>query len=338
MSRSSLHVPGEIAGQVALTARALRSAGLKSTSYAPEHPFGYHAGPDASPAGGRLRNASQLARLVATHEVVHFHFARSFLPEAWRFADARLLRLLKRGRVLMTVWGSDARQPSLERGRNPHFVPFLGEDDERARRRLRRWSQITGGHVVNPDPALHDHVAPFFAHVHRSRAIVDVARYRAAPPDPDVRRPRIVHSPTERAGKGTAYVRAAVAALRARGLVFDYDEVREVPQKRALERYCAADLVVDQLCSGAHGVFALEAMSMAKPVLCHVAPHRERYPAALPLIQADPDTVTDVLADWLERPLDRRACGLAGRAYVEREHDVAVVGAGLARIYEERFG
>ena len=338
MSHSSLHVPGEIAGQVALTARALRAAGLRSTSYGPEHRFGYAAGLDAGPSGGRLANAAGLARLVASHEVVHFHFARSFLPESWHFADARLLRLLKRGRVLMTVWGSDARQPSLERARNPHFVAFAGEDDERAHQRLRRWSQITQGHVVNPDPALREHLAPFFEHVHASRAIVDVARYRAIPPDPAAPRPRIVHSPTERAGKGTEYVRAAVAALRERGLQFDYDEVFDLPQDRALARYARADLVVDQLCSGAHGVFALEAMSMAKPVLCNVAPHRASYPPDLPLIQADPATVTEVLADWLARPAERRSRGLAGRAYVEREHDVAVVGAGLARIYEERFG
>ena len=338
MRYSSLHVPGEIAGQVALTARALRAAGLPSTAYGPEHRFGYAAGLDAGPSAGRLRNAAGLGRLVLTHDIVHFHFARSFLPEALAFADARLLRLLKRGRVLMTVWGSDARQPSLESAHNPHFVAFLGEDDERARRRLRRWSQITGGHVVNPDPALHEHLAPFFTHVHPSRAIVDVSRYRIAAPDPAVGRPRIVHSPTERAGKGTEHVRAAVADLRSRGLQFDYDEVFDVSQDEALERYARADLVVDQLCSGAHGVFALEAMSMAKPVLCNVAPHRDRYPADLPLVQADPDTVASVLASWLGRPVDRRERGLAGRAYVEREHDLAVVGRGLARIYEERFG
>ena len=338
MNHSSLHVPLEIAGQVALTARALRSAGLKSTSYAPEHRFGYAGGLDAGPSRGRLRNAAGLARLAATHDIVHFHFASSFLGERWRFADARLLRVLKRRRVLMTVWGSDARQPSIELARNPHFVPFEGEDDERARRRLRRWAQMTDGHVVNPDPALRDHLEPFFARVHRSRAIVDVARFAPAPPDPAVARPRIVHSPTERAGKGTEHVRTAVAALRDRGLEFDYDEVFGVPQEQALARYARADLVVDQLCSGAHGVFALEAMSMAKPVLCHVAPHRDRYPPDLPLIQADPVTIGDVLADWLGRPAERRERGLAGRAYVEREHDLTVVGAGLARIYEECFG
>ena len=324
--------PLEIAGQIALTAHGLRLAGVPATAYAGGHPFAYGVGPDVTPARGPRRYA-QVARLVASHDVVDFHFAASFLPERFGHVDARAIARSGR-RVIATFWGSEIRRPSIELARNPHFVPFEGENDDRAERRLRRWASITGGHAIMPDVALADHAAPFFEHLHVSRAMVDTARYVPAPPDPKVERPLIVHSPTERAGKGTAFVRAAVQRLREQGAAFEYEEVTGTTQAEALRIYARADLVVDQLCAGAHGVFAIEAMSLAKPVLCHLIPEvRERLPADLPLIQADPDSVFDVLADWLGRGEDRRRTGLAGRAYAEREHDVRVVGARLAEIY-----
>jgi len=331
-----LHAPVEIAGQLALAAEGLRRAGVHATAYCEPHPFACGAGPDAVPAvGSPARYLRETARLVARHDVVHFHFATSFLHERRRFADARLIRRLGR-RVLVTFHGSEIRRPSVEAARNPHYVPFAGEDDARAQRRLRRWSAITGGHAVLLDPALDEHVRPFFAHVHQHRLAVDTARVSPRPPSPAATRPRLVHSPTERAGKGTRFVREAVDALRARGVAFDYDEVSGVPQSEALARYARADLIVDQLCVGASGAFALEAMSLAKPVVAHVlAEVRARQPGGFPVVQADPRTLAAVLEEWLADGERRRAHGLASRAYVEREHDVGVAGRRLADLYAE---
>jgi glycosyltransferase involved in cell wall biosynthesis len=328
-----LHAPVEIAGQVALSAHGLRLAGLEATAYCEPHAFDFGVGPDVVPATGHpLRYLRETAALVRRHDIVHYHFARSFLADQRRFADARAIARLGR-RVLMTFHGSEVRRPSIERARNPHYVPFAGEDDRVAEDRLRRWAAITGGHAVVLDPALVDHVRDHFPRVDVLRLMVDTERYRPAPPDPAVSRPRIVHSPTERAGKGTEHVRAAVAALRERGLEFDYDEVFGETQAVALERYARADLVIDQLCVGSHGVFAIEAMSLAKPVICHVAPARDRFPDDLPIIQADPTTIAGVLADWIGRPQDRHELGRRSRAYAEREHDVRVVGRRLAQVY-----
>lgn len=331
-----LHAPIEVAGQLGLAAEGLRRAGVAATAYCAPHPFAYGAGPDAVPAvGSPARYLAQTARLVAAHDIVHFHFASSFLNEKRRFADAHLIRRLGR-RVLVTFHGSEIRRPSVESARNPHYVRFPGDHDARAELRLRRWAAITSGHVILLDPSLVEHVRPFFDHIHRHRLAVDTARFPPQPPDGGGarRRPRLVHSPTRREGKGTPFVRAAVQELRGRGLDFEYDEVFGVPQPEALERYARADLVVDQLCVGASGVFALEAMSLAKPVIAHVLDIvRERQPEDFPVIQADPTTLADVLDEWLADPARRRAHGLRSRAYVEREHDITVAGRALAEIY-----
>jgi len=338
MPRRVLLAPHEVAGQVALTAHALRLAGVDATAYTQAHPFDYGVRPDETIPPGRLRPLLRAAQLVKDHDAVHFQFGVSFLPEYARLLDARLIKRLKRGRVLVTFWGSDIRRPSIERERNPHYVDIPGEADARAEALLRRWSAVTGGHVVCPDGALLAHVEPFFAHVHRSKAMIDVSRYEPRPPSAEVDRPVVIHSPTNRVGKGTAHVRAAVAALERRGLAFEYRELTGLTHQEALSAYAQADLIVDQLLVGAHGVFAIEAMSMAKPVIGDVrfaAPH---LPDDLPIIQADPHSIERVLADWIQRPQDRHDAGLRGRAYAEREHDVHVVGRRLAALYDELWG
>lgn len=321
-----LHAPIEVAGQLALSAAALRRAGVEATAYCEEHPFRYPVGPDVVPAvGSPLRYLRETARLVARHDVVHFHFATSFFHEGRRFADARLIA--RRKPVFATFHGSDVRQPSVARAGNPWFVPAPGEDDEVARRRLRAWARVTRDAVLL-DPGLVAHVEPFFPRVHLHRLIVDAARFTPAYPDPSAR-PVLVHSPSNLVTKGTDDVRAAVERLRGR-VDFEYDEVTGVPQAEALRRYARADLVVDQLRVGSHGVFAVEAMALGKPTIAFVA-HRDEDS---PLIQADPESIAEVLEHWLTDGAARRERGIESRAYVEREHDLGPAGRRLRELYE----
>jgi glycosyltransferase involved in cell wall biosynthesis len=107
-----------------------------------------------------------------------------------------------------------------------------------------------------------------------------------------------------------------------------HDEVRA-----ALGR---ADLVVDQLCFGIHGVLALEAMAMAKPVVCDLAPwFSERLPEGCPIILADPVTIADVLAAWRDRRPELHRVGLDSRAWVERNYDLGVVAQRLVAAYAQ---
>jgi glycosyltransferase involved in cell wall biosynthesis len=93
---------------------------------------------------------------------------------------------------------------------------------------------------------------------------------------------------------------------------------------------------VDQLRIGSHGQFAVEAMSLAKPVVCYIQPELvPLYPSDLPLINANPDTLYAVLEYWLQRPRERHELGLASRAYAECWHDARVVAARLLSAYQQ---
>ncbi len=145
-----------------------------------------------------------------------------------------------------------------------------------------------------------------------------------------------MHAPSDLRIKGTRFVRAAVERLKARGLSFEYVEVHGVSHPDALEIYRRADLIVDQLCVGSYGVFAIEALSLGKPVFCYVLPELEPlYPPGFPLVNANPDSLEALLEQWLQQPEERHRRGLQSRAYAEEVHDCRVVARKLMDVYDQ---
>jgi hypothetical protein len=324
-----LHAPVEIAGQMTLAVMGLHELGVQATSFAPPHPLQYRT-PDLVPSGNRLRHLGVVLRAIHEHDVFHFYFGESLFPHR---LDARWYQRIGK-KMVIEFLGSDVRVPSIDRQRNPHYVRIEPEDDQRAEAMMRNWSAATRGHVVVGDPGMHAYLEPFFEHIHPVGKRVNVQALRPQPPPGDGQRMRVVHAPTDIDGKGTVFVRQATDALIAAGAPVDYVEVHGVSHSQAIDIVASADLVVDQLCSGSYGVLAAEAMSMAKPVVCYLLEEVEAlYPEDLPIINANPLTIENVLAEWVERPAERHQRGLASRAYAERVHDHRTVAAQLLEIY-----
>lgn len=331
-----LHGVVEVAGQAALSAHGLREVGVEARAWFEPHPFGYGLPPDFAPrlrgrAARAAERALRLPGLLRRFDTFHFHAAASFLPGN---RDVPLMRRLGR-RACVEFWGSEARLPRVEHARNPFYVNAYHEDDAANRRRLERWSALTGGVAVMSDHSLDAHLLPFFPTIHVVGQRVDTRALVPWYPAPDTRRPVLVHAPSNLEAKGTRFVREAVERLRRRGLAFEYVEVHGRSQAEALDEYRRADLVVDQLCAGTYGVFAVEAMSLGKPVVCYILPELEpTYPRGFPIINANPLTVEAVLEEWLQRPEERHARGVQSRAYAERVHDCREVARRLVRAYE----
>lgn len=326
-----LHGPIEIAGQGSLSVKGLRRIGVQANLFAPEHPFAYDV-PDILPPSDRMAFARTMLAAMRDHDIFHFYYGLGFRATL-RLLDVKLLLALKK-RVVVEFVGSDVRMPTLEAARNPNYVPIAGEDDAVAERRMRSWAPITKGHVVVCDHGLDPFIHPHFSYVHYVGQRVDVGRYELRPPRIDVSRPLVVHAPSDLAGKGTVHVRRAVEELRGEGVAFEYRELHGMPHAEVMAACAEADIVVDQLCLGCYGVFAVEAMSMAKPVICNMLPYYlAKLPEGCPVINADPGSIKDVLGRWLESPSERHATGLASRSYAERRHDIGVVARRLLDLY-----
>ena len=163
---------------------------------------------------------------------------------------------------------------------------------------------------------------------------LDLRDYPPHPPS-GTARPLVVHAPSNREKKGTAQVIEACARLPV-----ELDVVEGVPHDAARERYERADIVVDQLCAGWHGVFALEAMALGKPVVSHLKPDvversAEAFGVRVPIVPATAATLVAALTPLVEDPELRRTLGNDGRSYVEQVHDIDRIADRLIALYAD---
>ena len=300
--------PVNTAGVPWTTAQALRARGVDARLVVFER---YRLHPEADESldlgGANLarRQAAQLralTRLLPRTDVFHFVFGLTLVPAKLQFP---LLRATRRKSV-MHYLGSDIRGKSpaeLAAGRKAD-AEIVGSYD------ASRW--VPHAEVIPPG--------------------IDVAAIEPAPPS-DRSRPVIVHAPSSRRRKGTEAVIAACEGLDA-----DLELVEGLHHDEAFERYRRADVVVDQLNSGWYGLFAIEAMALAKPVVGFLHEEAVRrtedaFATRVPIVNATADTLREALRPLVADAARRRALGASSRAYVERVHDLDRVTDRLLALY-----
>jgi glycosyltransferase involved in cell wall biosynthesis len=252
-----------------------------------------------------LRLAQQFAafvRLAPQTDVFHFYFGLTLIPKSLQFP---LLRLLRKKSVFHYL-GSDIR------GKTPAQLAFGKRADAEIVGSYDAIRWVPGAHVIPPG--------------------LDLRPFTPVPPS-DAARPLVVHAPSNREKKGTRFVIEACEQLPV-----ELDIVEGVPHDVARERYARADIVVDQLNAGWHGVFALESMALGKPVVAHLKPDVVERSAAgygirLPIVPATAETLVEALRPLVEQPALRREIGAESRAYVEQVHDADRVADRLIDLY-----
>jgi glycosyl transferase family 1 len=302
-----VHSPVNVAGIPWTNAEALRRLGVDARlvvfNRARLHPEADWSLDRRGPLPARLaQQATAFARLLPQTDVFHFYFGLTLLPRALQFP---LLRAAGK-RSVMHWLGSDIR------GKPPAELA---------------WGRRAGAQIVGSYDA-----ARWVPEAHVVPPGLDLRGYEPRPPS-DAARPLVVHAPSNRQKKGTAHVIAACDRLPV-----ELDIVEGVPHDEARERYARADIVVDQLNAGWHGVFALEAMALGKPVVAHLKPDvversAEAYGIRIPVVPATADTLVTALRPLVEDSSLRRSIGGEGRAYVEQVHDADRVAARLLDIY-----
>jgi glycosyltransferase involved in cell wall biosynthesis len=242
------------------------------------------------------------ARLAPQTDVFHFYFGLTLIPKSLQFPALRALRK----KSVFHYLGSDIR------GKSPEQLAFGKKADAEIVGSYDAIRWVPEAHVIPPG--------------------LDLRPFTPVPPS-DNARPLVVHAPSNREKKGTQFVIDACAKLPV-----DLDIVEGVPHDVARERYARADIVVDQLNAGWHGVFALESMALGKPVVTHLKPDvversAEGYGIRVPIVPATGETLVDALRPLVEQPALRREIGAQSRAYVERVHDIDHVADRLIDLY-----
>jgi glycosyltransferase involved in cell wall biosynthesis len=301
------HCPVNIAGIPWENVQALRRKGIEARLVVFERGRLHHEADWSIERKGPLpvKLAQQLAafaRLAPRTDIFHFYFGLTLIPKRAQFP---LLRALRKKSVFHYL-GSDIRGKSraeLAFGKRAD-AEIVGSYD------AIRW--VPEARVIPPG--------------------LDLREFTPRAPS-DNPRPLVVHAPSNREKKGTQHVIDACAQLPV-----ELDIVEGVPHEEARARYARADIVVDQLNAGWHGVFALEAMALGKPVVTHLKPDVVEKSAAgfgvrVPIVAATAETLVDALRPLVDDPARRRELGAESRAYVEQVHDIDRVADRLLDLY-----
>jgi glycosyltransferase involved in cell wall biosynthesis len=301
------HCPVNVAGIPWENVQALRRKGIEARLVVFERGRLHHEADWSIERKGPLpvKLAQQLAafaRLAPRTDIFHFYFGLTLIPKRAQFP---LLRALRKKSVFHYL-GSDIRGKSraeLAFGKRAD-AEIVGSYD------AIRW--VPEARVIPPG--------------------LDLREFTPRAPS-DNPRPLVVHAPSNREKKGTQHVIDACARLPV-----ELDIVEGVPHEEARARYARADIVVDQLNAGWHGVFALEAMALGKPVVTHLKPDVVEKSAAgfgvrVPIVAATAETLVDALRPLVDDPARRRELGAESRAYVEQVHDIDHVADRLLALY-----
>ena len=302
-----VHCPVNTAGVPWTNVQALRARGVDAQLLVFNR---YRLHPEADRSldlpqghlGRQLRQWRAFAELAPRTDVFHFYFGLTLVPKRLQFP---LLEALRK-KSLFHFLGSDIR------GKSPHELAYGRRADAQIVGSYDALRWVPEAEVIPPG--------------------IDLTRIEPVPP-PERRRPLVVHAPSSRRRKGTEHVLQAVEGLEA-----DLELVEGLHHDEALQRYRAADIVVDQLNAGWYGVFAIEAMALGKPVVTFLHEEAVRrtekaFGIEVPLVSATAGTLREVLRPLVAEGARRRRLGVASRAYVERVHDLAVVTDRLLGLY-----
>ncbi|MEU8225083.1 glycosyltransferase [Kribbella sp. NPDC048915] len=218
--------------------------------------------------------------------------------------------------------GSDIRDPAMHRAKYK-YSPFRNPDDELTMR-LQAANNVMRRHLEGYEGPVYVTTPDLLEFVDNGIWLpltVDVEKFVSTQPVLEREVPVVLHAPSASALKGSAYVDPVLTELDAKGLI-KYNRVQNVAHSELTEMVKSADIVVDQLLLGSYGVFACEAMAAGRVTVGHIAdPVRDLLPTELPIAEATPDDLADVIERLVAERDTARKIADAGPAYVRDLHD-----------------
>ena len=301
------HAPVNIAGIPWENVQALRRKGVDARLVVFERGKLHHEADWSLDRHGPLpqklvQQFAAFAKLAPRTDVFHFYFGLTLIPKSVQF-------------------------PLLEALRKKSVFHYLGSDIRGKSRDELAYGTRADAEIVGSYDAIR-----WVPHAHVIPPGLDLREFDPVPPS-DNPRPLVVHAPSNREKKGTADV---ISALE--GLDVDLDIVEGVPHEEARARYARADIVVDQLRAGWHGVFALESMALGKPVVTYLKPDvversAEGFGIRIPIVPTTAETLARDIEPLVAQPALRKELGAQSRAYVEQVHDIDRVADRLLDVY-----
>ena len=302
-----------------------------------------HIEPDVAVAGNVGRHSHLWARkqrkaILQGFTHVLYEAERPLLPSLYG-GDlvAEIDDLRRQGiRVAMVSHGSDTRIPSRHVELEP-YSPFVHALDgmtanlETSTRLNHRALDALGlpTYVSTPDLLLYRPDAVWLP------TLTDPQRWETLPSAVlGARVPVVLHVPSRSALKGTSAISPAMRRLAGENVI-QYVEAERVPYEDMPAMISRADIVIDQVSMALYGVASVEAMLAGRIVVAQAGRHIREHIVdekgwELPIVEANPDTIYDVVKDIATDPDRYRDRAEQGRLFAHEVHSQSAAAAALS--------
>jgi hypothetical protein len=320
--------PIEIAGQMGILSKGLRSIGYEVDAYNIEQNYlGYNQNIHNT-SRHELQNIFEHTK--DRYDIFHFYYGKSVTDH-----DEDFRYIKDRNKIrLMHFWGNDVRTESIAVERNPYIRlsnHFLSESH--IHKKLQRISKYMDACIVQ-DFEVVPYVLKYFERIYVLPLAIDLSNITPVPPEA-TNEPLLIHAPTLPDFKGTEMIEQSLTRLQNRGYRFRYERIQGLSNNKVFDLYAKADIILDQILCGSYGILAVEAMAFGKPVISFIRRDlRQSFDDRLPILSANPATIYQKTKRLLKALSQWKQYGLQGRKYVERIHDVNKVAWSLSWIYE----
>lgn len=266
--------------------------------------------------------------IIRSYNVFHFHFGRTLLLNH----DLWIMKRLKK-KVFFEFHGSDLRDYKLAQKINPYLEYDNQINNQDFSKRTKKIIKYSNGIILHDDELI-SYLPKTCEKIYVVPLRVDLSLFEPVYQAHQTDRIRIVHAPTNRIGKGSPQIIEIVEEL-AKVYPIEFILVENKTQAEAKAIYASADIILDQICIGTYGVFAIEGMALGKPVVTYITDAMKNcLPDELPIISANKDTLKEQLIKLLESQKLREEIGRKGRQYTEMYHDYHIVTKYLGEIYK----
>ncbi|HSW67429.1 MAG TPA: glycosyltransferase [Bacteroidales bacterium] len=268
------------------------------------------------------------------YNTFHFYFGSSLFPGQ---ADLPLYKIFGK-KVIMEYLGWDLQlyQYSINKYKHTNALYYNRKDEGIAGDlvKLRRL-EFESKHV-NKQLVCAPYLSEFLPSAEVLPLAISLDNLNFAPKDLPKGTLKFLHAPTHRASKGSDFIEDAITKLKAEGFDIDFKLVDNTTHADLIKEYINCDIFIDQIHGGWYGTASIEAMAIGRPTVCCI---REdyfeyiNYGDKIPIINANPDTIYEVLRKVVLEKEKLPEIGLRSRKFVEEVHDVKPLTQRLITIY-----
>jgi glycosyltransferase involved in cell wall biosynthesis len=246
---------------------------------------------------------------------------------------------------LVEFVGSDIRNPEILKKINPYYEEVYNsgrweyaklETLENSNHVQAKFNALGYTPAVCPEMSLFVNRSIFSRGYYSLFQRLNIDDYQASYPLESNHKPVVLHSPSAKHTKGTYFIERAIEELKTE-YDFEYRTLHNMPRAEVLAQTQSCDVFIDQIIAGSYGSATIEAMSMGKPVVVFLMPELfdNGLPKDIPAVNANPDTIKEVLKQLLSNGTLRNEVGKSSRKFVERYHNADLIADDLIAKYQD---